>query len=348
MSKVTSLPVPACCKDSGSTCGCQPKGRSLLLDGSSQKADLAVSQTQGILGVLVDNSENILIRAAADVDEIDEASSDTLLPWSPRFFDTDPLSKIHVVGDEVQRKQILDLCEEYRDIFSNELDETPAIVPLFDLKVDETKWKVRANRAPPRPQTTANQADIVNQIKTLLQQGIIEKSQASHYSQILMDPKPDSSRRMCVDFRNLNNCTEDASFPIQHTKQMFSRIGAQKPKYFGTMDLTQVYHQTPLSIPTRVYTSFIVFSGVYQFTRLPFGLKRAPSYFQEVMATVVLAGLIYLICEMYIDDCIVYGSDMNQFVDRLRQIFMRFRQHHLFLNGQNTISVIPELNMWVS
>jgi hypothetical protein len=205
MSKVTSLPVPACCKDSGSTCGCQPKGRSLLLDGSSQKADLAVSQTQGILGVLVDNSENILLRAAADVDEIDEASSDTLLPWSPRFFDTDPLSKIHVVGDEVQRKQILDLCEEYRDIFSNELDETPAIVPLFDLKVDETKWKVRANRAPPRPQTTANQADIVNQIKTLLQQGIVEKSQASHYSQILMDPKPDSSRRMCVNFRNLNN-----------------------------------------------------------------------------------------------------------------------------------------------
>jgi hypothetical protein len=51
------------------------------------------------------------------------------------------------------------------------------------------------------------------------------------------------------------------------------------------------------------------------------------------MATVVLAGLIYLICEMYIDDCIVYGSDMNQFVDRLRQVFMRFRQHHLFLKA---------------
>jgi hypothetical protein len=161
-SKVTSLPVPACCKDSGSTC----RGRSLPLDGSpkgrfsSQKADLAVSQTQGILGVLVDNSENILRRAAADVDEIVEASSDTFLPWSPRFFETDPLSKILVFGDEVQRKQILDLCEEFRDTFSNRLDETPAIVPVppSDLKVDETKWKVRANRAPPRPQTTANQA----------------------------------------------------------------------------------------------------------------------------------------------------------------------------------------------
>jgi hypothetical protein len=126
----------------------------------------------------------------------------------------------HVFGDEVQRKQIFDLCEEFRDIFSNELDETPAIVPPFDWKVDETKWKVRANRAPPRPQTTANQADIVIQIKTLSQQGIIEKSQASHYSQIHMVPK------LCVKFRNLNDCTEDASFAIPHTKQMLSRIGS--------------------------------------------------------------------------------------------------------------------------
>jgi hypothetical protein len=62
-------------------------------------------------------------------------------------------------------------------------------------------------------------------------------------------------------------------------------------------------------------------------------LKRAPSYFQEVMSTIVLAGLIYVICEMYIDDCIVFGSDMNEFVDRLRQVFMRFRQHDLFVKA---------------
>jgi Reverse transcriptase (RNA-dependent DNA polymerase) len=72
---------------------------------------------------------------------------------------------------------------------------------------------------------------------------------------------------------------------------------------------------------------------VHHFTRLPFGLKRAPSYFQEVMATIVLAGLIYIICEMYIDDCILYGPDTKDFVDRLRQVFMRFRQHHLFLKA---------------
>ena len=63
-----------------------------------------------------------------------------------------------------------------------------------------------------------------------------------------------------------------------------------------------------LTLATRAYMSFITFSGVYQFTRLPFGPKRAPSYFQEIMATVALTGLIYMICGMYIDDCTVFGD----------------------------------------
>ena len=59
---------------------------------------------------------------------------------------------------------------------------------------------------------------------------------------------------------------------------MLRRIGNHKPKSFGTMDLTQGYHQAPITLATRAYTSFILFCGVYQFTRLPFGPKRAPSY----------------------------------------------------------------------
>ena len=110
-----------------------------------------------------------------------------------------------------------------------------------------------------------------------------------------MVPKTDGTFCMCVDYRALNDCTADASWPIPNVAEMLRRIGS-------TMDLTQGYHQAPLTFATRAYTAFITFSGVYQFTRLPFGPKRAPSYFQEIMATVVLIGLINMICEMYIDD----------------------------------------------
>ena len=43
------------------------------------------------------------------------------------------------------------------------------------------------------------------------------------------------------------------------------------------------------------------------------GLKGAPSYFQQAMATVVLAGLMYVICELYLDDIIVHGKTEDEF-----------------------------------
>jgi RNase H-like domain found in reverse transcriptase len=65
-SPVTLGSVPTCCQATGSPCGCQPKRRSLLQDGSpkgrsaSQQRDLAASQTRGMLGALVDRSDNLL------------------------------------------------------------------------------------------------------------------------------------------------------------------------------------------------------------------------------------------------------------------------------------------------
>ena len=152
---------------------------------------------------------------------------------------------------------------------------------------------------------------------------------------------------MRVDYGALNDCTADASWPIPNIAEMLGRIGSQKPKIFDIMDLTQRYHQAPLTFATRAYTAFITFSGVYQFTRLPFGPKRAPSYFQEIMATVVLAGLIYMICEMYIDDCTVFSDTNIEFVSRLKLIFERFRKHNLYLKASKCSSATLNLSSLV-
>jgi hypothetical protein len=62
------------------------------------------------------------------------------------------------------------------------------------------------------------------------------------------------------------------------------------------------------------------------------GLKGAAGYFQKVIATVVLVGLMYIICELYIDDVIVHAQDASTFVARLKQVFDRFRKHRITLN----------------
>ena len=57
-------------------------------------------------------------------------------------------------------------------------------------------------------------------------------------------------------------------------------------------------------------------------------------FLQEMMATVVLAGLLYVTCETYLDDCIVFGKGPDQFLQRLRAVFIRFREQNLFLKAK--------------
>ena len=85
---------------------------------------------------------------------------------------------------------------------------------------------------------------------------------------------------------------------------------------------------------SKVLTAFICYCGVYQFTRLPFGPRRAPSYFQEMMATIVLNGLIFICCEMYLDDCIVFAPGQDEFLERLERVFRRFRCFGLLLKAK--------------
>ena len=248
----------------------------------------------------------------------------------------DVLDLIKIEGTLPLRARIRILLEKFRDVFATTLSEEPAMIPPFTLDVDKEKWEQFSNRGPPRVQSPAKQAEILKQVDELLRTGIIEPSSASYYSQVILASKPDDTWRFCIDYRKLNDCTQSASWPIPNIKEMFSRLGTHHSTIFGVMDLTAGYHQAPVSLCTRIFLAFICFCGIFQFCRLPFGPKRAPSYFQQMMSSVVLSGLIYFICELYLDDCIVHANGEDEFLDRLEQVLTRFRKHRILLKPNKT------------
>ena len=113
---------------------------------------------------------------------------------------------------------------------------------------------------------------------------------------------------------------------------MLRRIGESKAKLFAKIDFTKGYYQAPLSMSSRALTAFICFCGVYQWLRVPMGLKGAPSYFQKEMATVVLGGLIHIILELYIDDILIHGKTEEEFLLRVKQVFDRLRKYNITVN----------------
>ena len=306
------------------------------------------AQTRGYVAALIREREDSSEAQPFGPEGIDYKSKDTFAPFqeTKNTDETYLVDLIHIAGTPTQIAKIRAICLRRKKLFKNELGPEPARIPPFGLDVDHILWHIFKNRVAPRQQSTRKQAEIRRQIEAMLKAGIITKSNASYYSQVILALKPDGTFRFCIDYRNLNDATKPASWPIPHIRQMLGRLGAHKADTFGVIDLTAGYHQAPLNLNTRVYTAFTTFMGVYEFTRLPFGPKRAPSYFQEVMASVVLKGLIYRTCEVYLDDIIVFGNGHEEFCERLDEIFERLEQFNISLKaaklklGVNTVEYV--------
>ena len=66
------------------------------------------------------------------------------------------------------------------------------------------------------------------------------------------------------------------------------------------------------------------------------GLKGSGPYFQRSMASVVLAGLVYIICEIYIDDVLIHGRSEEDFLANLRKVLDRLRAFNVAANQKKT------------
>ena len=240
------------------------------------------------------------------------------------------------------------LCLEYKEIFSRTLRDEPANLPPFTVEVDTSKWETRKNQTACRQQSPLQNQEIKTQIEKLLKCKAIRYSQAAHYSQVLLVKKPEVTPgvkewRFCNDYRSINEVSTSNGWPIPNIPQMLRRIGDHKPKIFGVLDMNKGFNQMAVSERCRKYFAFITFMGIFEWNRLPMGPKGGPSFFQQMMATKVLIGLIYQICEVYMDDVIVHATNEDEFVERLTQIFKRFKDCNLTMNPDKVKLGLPEV-----
>ncbi|KZS10306.1 Uncharacterized protein APZ42_025260 [Daphnia magna] len=95
--------------------------------------------------------------------------------------------------------------------------------------------------------------------------------------------------------------------------------GLEGSNYFSIMDLQAGYHQISMKKEDRQKTAFVTTDGLYQFKVMPFGLTNGPSTFQRTM-DIVLGGLRWTSCLVYLDDIVVYSKTFAGHLKRLRWV----------------------------
>ena len=191
------------------------------------------------------------------------------------------------------------------------------LIPMV-IKVDETEGVVSSRPYRYSPQ----KMDIIDeQVKQLLDVGVIEPSESAWRSPLVVVQKKDGKPRLCTDFRMLNMITRKDKFPIPTARSLFLYMAYKKPTMWSALDLLSGYHQCSIEHYSRKYTAFETPMGVYQYRRVPFGLIGAPWHFTKVMA-IALRGLIPRVCLAYLDDVIVYDTSFEEHVRSVEMVLV--------------------------
>ena len=143
--------------------------------------------------------------------------------------------------------------------------------------------------------------------------------------------KKNGGIRPCGDYRAVNSRTIMDRYPIPNIQEFSSQLN--NSKFFTKLDLVKVFHQIPVhpdDIPkTAVTTPF----GLYEYVRMPFGLKNAAQTFQRFIDE-VLRGLPY--CFAYIDDLLIASQDETSHIEHIKEVFSRLQDYGIQINVEKS------------
>ncbi|MBW0555654.1 hypothetical protein O181_095369 [Austropuccinia psidii MF-1] len=89
---------------------------------------------------------------------------------------------------------------------------------------------------------------------------------------------------MVGDFRELNTYTVPDRYHIPRIQETLTQFS--KAKYITLMDALKGFHQNVLMPKAKRLLRIITNCGIYEYLRMPFGIKKAPSHYQRMINTI--------------------------------------------------------------
>ena len=181
-----------------------------------------------------------------------------------------------------------------------------------------------------RPVAYALQPILEAELNRMQKEGILEPVESSEWATpLVVVPKMNGKIRVCGDFKvTINQCVETKQYPLPTVEDIFAHLAGGR--VFSKLDMAQAYLQLPVHVDSKPLLVINTPKGLFQYTRLPYGVSVAPAIFQSVMDR-VLQGL-PVAC--YLDDILIAAPTEREHNLILEQVLQRLQESGIHLREE--------------
>jgi hypothetical protein len=247
-----------------------------------------------------------------------------------RYLSAAVMDRVAEVAVRIRNDRVRDVQEietNYAECFKDEIDfRAPTRVPIEHTIITEGTYK----RPYVYPVARPYWAEAKKKIEDMVDRGMLRPSSSAFTSPLTCALKKDGRLRLCGDFRALNKVTvpDNYSLPrIDHIKQNI--VG----NVFSVIDLKEGFYQVPIAPDSIARTAMSTPWGLYEYLRMPFGLRNAPPTFQRFMNQVI-RGLPNMF--VYVDDIVLFDDTYDTHKQALHTLFGRLREYGLVVNKEKS------------
>jgi len=223
----------------------------------------------------------------------------------------------------VNSRPTVDVIEQYKDVFVDELGVFPGPVHLE--KDPSVSPHVAASRRIP----VSIQGRVKAELDLLVKRGVLSPVDrpTDWVSNMVVAVKISGELRVCLDPKPLNVAMKREHVQLPILDDVLPELS--KTKIFSSVDLRNGYHHVLLDDESSLLTTFATAYGWYRYLRLPFGPSVSSEIFQKKVLAAV-GGLPGVLC--IADDVILYGvgdthvDSLKDHDQKLVKLFERCRQ----------------------
>ena len=230
----------------------------------------------------------------------------------------------------VQSSSVQDVLAAHAEVFNEELGT------LRDYKASiHVDSSVLPKFCKARSVPYAMRDKVDRELDRLVTEGILEPVQYAEWAAPIVPVlKSDQvSVRICGDFKQtVNAAVKVDRYPLPKVEDLFARLAGGK--VFSKLDLSQAYQQVLLDEESKRLVTINTQKGLFQYTRLPFGISSAPGIFQRLIES-LLQGIPDVV--VYLDDILVAGKTETEHLKRLDQVLARLQEAGLRLSKKKCL-----------